>query len=160
MAGHSKFKNIMHRKGAQDKKRAKLFARLIREISVATKLGLPDPNSNPRLRTAINNALSANMPKDNIDRAIKKNSESDSSTQIEEITYEGFGPAGVAIIIEAMTDNKNRTASEIRSTFNKYGGNLGSNGSVKHFLKKLELFLFQVKFVHLMKSLNFLFRIT
>ena len=86
MAGHSKFKNIMHRKGAQDKKRAKLFARLIREISVATKLGLPDPNSNPRLRTAINNALSANMPKDNIDRAIKKNSESDSSTQIEEIT--------------------------------------------------------------------------
>ena len=140
MAGHSKFKNIMHRKGAQDKKRAKLFARLIREISVATKLGLPDPNSNPRLRTAINNALSANMPKDNIDRAIKKNSESDSSTQIEEITYEGFGPGGVAIIIEAMTDNKNRSASEIRSTFNKYGGNLGSSGSVKHFFEKIGIF--------------------
>ena len=137
MAGHSKFKNIMHRKGAQDKKRAKLFARLIREISVATKLGLPDPNANPRLRTAINNALSANMPKENIDRAIKKNSESDSSTQIEEITYEGFGPGGVAIIIEAMTDNKNRTASEIRSTFNKYGGNLGETGSVSFSFKRL-----------------------
>ena len=145
MAGHSKFKNIMHRKGAQDKKRAKLFARLIREISVATKLGLPDPNSNPRLRTAINNALSANMPKDNIDRAIKKNSESDSSTQIEEITYEGFGPGGVAIVIEAMTDNKNRTASEIRSTFNKYGGNLGSNGSVKHFFEKIGIISFSSK---------------
>ena len=142
MAGHSKFKNIMHRKGAQDKKRAKLFSRLIREVSVASKLGLPDPGANPRLRTAINNALAANMSKENIDRAIKKNSENGSSNNIEEITYEGFGPAGVAIIIDTMTDNKNRTASEIRSTFNKYDGNLGSNGSVKHFFEKVGILLF------------------
>ena len=102
MAGHSKFKNIMHRKGAQDKKRAKLFSRLIREISVATKLGLSDPDSNPRLRTAINNALSANMPKDNIDKAIKKNSNSSENVNIEEIIYEGFGPGGVGIVIESF----------------------------------------------------------
>ena len=136
MAGHSKFKNIMHRKGAQDKKRAKLFSRLIREISVATKLGLSDPDSNPRLRTAINNALSANMPKDNIDKAIKKNSNSSENVNIEEIIYEGFGPGGVGIVIESFTDNKNRTASEIRSTFSKYNGNLGTNGSVRHLFNK------------------------
>ena len=136
MAGHSKFKNIMHRKGAQDKKRAKLFSRLIREISVATKLGLSDPDSNPRLRTAINNALSANMPKDNIDKAIKKNSNNSENVNIEEIIYEGFGPGGVGIVIESFTDNKNRTASEIRSTFSKYNGNLGTNGSVRHLFNK------------------------
>jgi len=137
MAGHSKFKNIMHRKGAQDKKRAKLFSRLIREISVATKLGLPDPDSNPRLRTAINNGLAANMPKENIDRAIRKNSESSSGNNIDEIVYEGFGAGGAAIIIDAITDNKNRTASEIRTTFNKNNGNLGTSGSVKHFFDRV-----------------------
>ena len=137
MAGHSKFKNIMHRKGAQDKKRAKLFSRLIREISVSAKLGSPDPTSNPRLRSAINNALSSNMTKDTIDKAIKKNSGQDDKNSIEEITYEGFGPLGVAIIVESMTDNKNRSASEIRSTFSKYNGNLGISGSVRHNFKKV-----------------------
>ena len=137
MAGHSKFKNIMHRKGAQDKKRAKLFSRLIREISVSSKLGSPDPTSNPRLRAAINNALSSNMTKDTIDKAIKKNSVQDDKNSIEEITYEGFGPSGIAIIVESMTDNKNRSASEIRSTFSKYNGNLGISGSVRHNFKKV-----------------------
>lgn len=137
MAGHSKFKNIMHRKGAQDKKRAKLFSRLIREVSVATKLGLPDPETNPRLRTAINNALAANMPKDNIERAIKKNSEGGTNTEIDEIVYEGYGPSGIAIIVDVLTDNKNRSASEIRSIFNKYNGNLGTSGSVKHLFQKI-----------------------
>ena len=137
MAGHSKFKNIMHRKGAQDKKRAKLFSRLIREISVSAKLGAPDPTSNPRLRSAINNALSSNMTKDTIDKAIKKNSGQDDKNSNEEITYEGFGPSGIAIIVESMTDNKNRSASEIRSTFSKYNGNLGISGSVRHNFKKV-----------------------
>ena len=137
MAGHSKFKNIMHRKGAQDKKRAKLFSRLIREISVAAKLAGNDPESNPRLRTAINNALSANMSKDNIDRAIKKNTSDSNDEQIQEILYEGFGPNGVAIIIECLTDNKNRSASEIRSTFSKHNGNLGVSGCVKHNFEKV-----------------------
>ena len=127
----------MHRKGAQDKKRAKLFSRLIREISVSTKLGSPDPASNPRLRTAINNALSSNMTKDTIDKAIKKNSSNDDKNSIEEITYEGFGPGGVAVIVEIMTDNRNRSASEVRSTFSKYNGNLGISGSVKHNFKKV-----------------------
>ncbi len=137
MAGHSKFKNIMHRKGAQDKKRAKLFSRLIREVSVATKLGLPDPETNPRLRTAINNALAANMSKDNIERAIKKNSEGGTNKEIDEVIYEGYGPGGIAIIVDVVTDNKNRSASEIRSIFNKYSGNLGTSGSVKHLFQKI-----------------------
>ena len=137
MAGHSKFKNIMHRKGAQDKKRAKLFSRLIREISVAAKLGLPDPNANPRLRSAINNALAANMTRDSIDKTIKKQSDNSSKNQIEEIIYEGFGPGGAAIIIEVYSDNKNRSASEIRTTFNKFNGNLGTTGSVKHLFQKV-----------------------
>ena len=137
MAGHSKFKNIMHRKGAQDKKRAKLFSRLIREISVSVKLGSPDPDSNPRLRTAINNALSSNMTKDTIDKAIKKQSSDDGKESIEEIIYEGFGPGGVSIMVEVMTDNKNRSASEVRSTFSKYNGNLGVSGCVKHNFKKI-----------------------
>ena len=109
MAGHSKFKNIMHRKGAQDKKRAKLFSRLIREITVAAKIGIPSPESNPRLRSAINTALAANMNKDSIEKAIKKHSDNSNNDQIEEIVYEGFGPSGIAIIIESFTDNKNRT---------------------------------------------------
>ncbi len=137
MAGHSKFKNIMHRKGAQDKKRAKLFSSLIREITVASKIGGEDPDSNPRLRTAINNALSSNMSKDNIQKAIKKNNNSSETDQISEIIYEGFGPCGVAVIVESLTDNKNRSASEIRSTFSKYNGNLGISGCVKHHFNKI-----------------------
>jgi len=142
MAGHSKFKNIMHRKGAQDKKRAKLFSRLIREISVASKIGGSDQDSNPRLRTAINNALSSNMSKENIQRAIKKNTSNSEVEQIHEIIYEGFGPNGVAVIIESLTDNKNRSASEIRSTFSKYNGNLGISGSVKHNFHKVGVILY------------------
>jgi len=130
MAGHSKFKNIMHRKGAQDKKRAKAFSRLGREISVAVKVGGIDPESNIRLRSAIGAAKALNMPKDNIVRAIKKGETNDPDSNYQEIRYEGYGPDGVAIIIEAMTNNKNRTAAEIRSIFNKHGGNLGESGSV------------------------------
>ena len=137
MAGHSKFKNIMHRKGAQDKKRAKIFSRLGREISVAVKVGGIDSESNIRLRSAINTAKSLNMPKDNIDRAIKKGEGNDPDSNYEEVRYEGYGPGGVAIIAEAMTNNKNRTAAEIRSTFSKYGGNLGETGSVSFGFKRL-----------------------
>ena len=137
MAGHSKFKNIMHRKGAQDKKRAKIFSRLGREISVAVKVGGIDPESNIRLRSAINAAKSLNLPKDNIDRAIKKGEGNDPDSNYDEVRYEGYGPGGVAIIAEAMTNNKNRTAAEIRSTFTKYGGNLGETGSVSFSFKRL-----------------------
>ena len=129
MAGHSKFKNIMHRKGAQDKKRAKIFSRLGREISVAVKEGGPDPDTNIRLRSAVGSAKSLNMPKDNIERAIKKSTAGDGD-DYEEIRYEGYGPNGIAVIVEAMTDNKNRTASNVRSIFSKNGGNLGETGSV------------------------------
>ena len=137
MAGHSKFKNIMHRKGAQDKKRAKVFSRLGREISVSVKSGGVDPESNIRLRSAIVAAKALNMPKDNIERAIKKGEGIDSDSNYEEVRYEGYGPDGVAIIAEAMTNNKNRTAAEIRSTFNKYGGNLGESGSVSYNFRRL-----------------------
>ena len=121
MAGHSKFKNIMFRKGAQDKKRAKIFAKLGREVQIASKIGGSDPNSNHRLRTAIDAAKVANVPKDNIERAIKKGSDAETNN-LEEIKYEGFGPGGTAIIVETMTDNKNRTISEIRQIFSKNGG--------------------------------------
>ena len=137
MAGHSKFKNIMHRKGAQDKKRGKVFSRLGREISVAVKVGGEDIESNIRLRSAIASAKSLNMPKDNIERAIKKGQGNDADTNYEEVRYEGYGPDGVAIIVEALTNNKNRTASEIRSTFSKYGGNLGETGSVSFGFERL-----------------------
>ena len=137
MAGHSKFKNIMHRKGAQDKKRAKIFSRLGREISVAVKEGGPDAEKNIRLRSAISSAKSLNMPKDNIDRAIKKGEGNDPDSNYEEVRYEGYGPDGVAIIVEALTNNKNRTAAEVRSTFSKYGGNLGEIGSVSFGFKRL-----------------------
>ena len=137
MAGHSKFKNIMHRKGAQDKKRAKVFSRLGREISAAVKVGGEDIESNVRLRSAISSAKSLNMPKDNIERAIKKGQGNDADTNYEEVRYEGYGPDGVAIIVEALTNNKNRTASEIRSTFSKYGGNLGETGSVSFGFERL-----------------------
>ena len=137
MAGHSKFKNIMHRKGAQDKKRAKVFSRLGKEISVAVKAAGADIESNIRLRAAINSAKSLNMPKDNIDRAIKKGEGNDADSNYEEVRYEGYGPGGVAIIAEAMTNNKNRTAAEIRSTFSKFGGNLGETGSVSFGFTRL-----------------------
>ena len=145
MAGHSKFKNIMHRKGAQDKKKAKVFSRLGKEISVAVKVGGLDPESNIRLRSAINAAKSLNMPKDNIDRAIKKGEGNDHDSNYEEVRYEGYGPGGVAIIAEAMTNNKNRTAAEIRSTFSKYGGNLGETGSVSFGFKRLGSITIDIK---------------
>ncbi|NNG03329.1 MAG: YebC/PmpR family DNA-binding transcriptional regulator [Inquilinus sp.] len=137
MAGHSQFKNIMHRKGAQDAKRAKVFTKLIREITVAAKSGLPDPAMNPRLRAAILAARASNMPKDNIDRAVKKATGGNDDTEYSEIRYEGYGPAGVALIVEALTDNRNRTAAEIRSTFNKFGGNLGESNSVSFMFDRL-----------------------
>ncbi|NQV47518.1 MAG: YebC/PmpR family DNA-binding transcriptional regulator [Rhodospirillaceae bacterium] len=130
MAGHSKFKNIMHRKGAQDAKRAKVFAKHIRELTVAAKTGMPDPDMNPRLRTAIAAAKAVNMPKDNMERAIKKGAGGGDDTNFDEVRYEGYGPGGVAVIVETLTDNRNRTASDIRSAFTKYGGNLGETGSV------------------------------
>ncbi len=129
MAGHSQFKNIMHRKGRQDKVRSKLFSKFSKEITVAAKMGGPDVDSNPRLRLAVNNAKSQSMPKDNIQRAINK-SEAGEGDDYEEVRYEGYGPGGVAVIVEALTDNRNRTASTVRSTFAKYGGNLGESGSV------------------------------
>ena len=129
MAGHSKFKNIMHRKGRADSARSKLFSKLSREITVAAKMGLPDPAMNARLRLAVNNAKAESLPKDVIERAIKKASGNDAENY-EEIRYEGFGPAGVGVIVEALTDNRNRTASVVRSTFTKQGGNLGETGSV------------------------------
>ena len=129
MAGHSKFKNIMHRKGAQDKKRSKIFSKLAKEITVAAKMGTPDPDMNPRLRTAIQAAKAQNMPKDNIERAIKKSLDA-GGENYEEVRYEGFGVAGVGVIVEALTDNRNRTAGEVRSIFSKNGGNLGETGAV------------------------------
>lgn len=129
MAGHSKWANIQHRKGRQDKIRGKLFSKLSKEITIAAKMGDPDPDKNPRLRMAVKEAKSLSMPKDNIDRAIKKAVGGDAENY-DEIRYEGYGPGGVAVIVEAMTDNKNRTASTVRSTFTKAGGNLGETGSV------------------------------
>ena len=129
MAGHSQFKNIMYRKGAQDKKRAKMFAKLAKEITVAAKMGMADPNFNPRLRAAIQAARAQNMPKDNIERAIKKSTEA-GGDNYEEVRYEGFGPGGVGVIVEALTDNRNRTASDVRAVFSKNGGNMGETGSV------------------------------
>ena len=129
MAGHSQFKNIMYRKGAQDKKRSAMFSKLSREITVAAKMGMPDPDMNPRLRAAVNAAKAQSMPKDNIQRAIDKASKGDGENY-EEVRYEGYGPGGVALIVEALTDNRNRAASDIRSLFSKSGGNLGETGSV------------------------------
>ncbi|EBA01912.1 hypothetical protein RB2150_16669 [Rhodobacterales bacterium HTCC2150] len=129
MAGHSKWANIQHRKGRQDKLRSKLFSKLAKEITVAAKMGDPDPDKNPRLRLAVKEAKSNSVPKDVIDRAIKKSVGGDAETY-DEIRYEGYGPGGVAVIVEAMTDNRNRTASTVRSTFTKNGGNLGETGSV------------------------------
>src|SRR5882762_565923 len=129
MAGHSQFKNIMHRKGRQDAVKSRLFGKLAREITVAAKLGLPDPGMNARLRAAILAARAENMPKDNIERAIKKASGSDAETY-DEIRYEGYGPGGVAVIVEVLTDNRNRTAGDVRASFTKHGGNLAETGAV------------------------------
>lgn len=129
MAGHSQFKNIMHKKGAADARRSKVFGKLAREITVAAKLGQPDPKMNPRLRLAIQNARAENMPKDNIDRAIKKAMGADGD-DFQEVRYEGYGPGGVAVIVETLTDNRNRTASVVRAAFTKSGGALGETGSV------------------------------
>ncbi|MDW3203925.1 MAG: YebC/PmpR family DNA-binding transcriptional regulator [Alphaproteobacteria bacterium] len=137
MAGHSKFKNIMHRKGAQDKKRAQLFAKLGKEIMVAAKMGGGDPDSNARLRLAIQTARAQSMPKDNIERAIQKGAGGGEGTDYEEIRYEGYGPAGVAIIVDVLTDNRNRSAADIRSIFNKGGGNMGETGSVSFMFDRV-----------------------
>jgi YebC/PmpR family DNA-binding regulatory protein len=138
MAGHSKYKNIMYRKGAQDKKRSAMFSKLSREITVAAKMGLPDPEMNARLRAAVIAAKAQSMPKDNIQRSIDKASSSDSDNY-EEIRYEGFGPGGVALIVEALSDNRNRTATNVRTAFSKNGGNLGASGSVSHGFERLGL---------------------
>jgi YebC/PmpR family DNA-binding regulatory protein len=137
MAGHSQFKNIMYRKGAQDKKRAKVFGKLGRELQVAAKEGGSDPDSNPRLRAAITAARGANMPKDNIERAIKKGAGETDGGGYEEIRYEGFGPGGVALIVEVLTDNRNRTASEIRTAFSKNGGNMADTGAVSFMFDRV-----------------------
>jgi YebC/PmpR family DNA-binding regulatory protein len=136
MAGHSKFKNIMHRKGAQDKKRSAAFSKLSREITVAAKMGMPDPDANARLRAAVMAARAQSMPKDNIQRAIDKASGTDAENY-EEIRYEGYGPGGTAVIVEALTDNRNRTATNVRTAFTKNGGNLGTAGSVAHGFERL-----------------------
>ena len=140
MAGHSKWANIQHRKGKQDKLRSKLFSKLSKEITVAAKMGDPDPDKNPRLRLAVKEARSSSMPRDVIERAIKKSQGGDAETY-ENIRYEGYGPGGIAVIVEALTDNRNRTASNVRSTFTKNGGNLGETNSVAfQFERKGEIF--------------------
>ena len=136
MAGHSKWANIKHRKGRQDEKKQKIFSKLIREITVASKLGGAEVSDNPRLRLALDKALGANMPKDTIERAISRGAGDSDSGNLEEITYEGYGPNGVAVLIEAMSDNKNRTVAEVRHAFSKCGGSLGTDGSVSYLFSK------------------------
>jgi YebC/PmpR family DNA-binding regulatory protein len=136
MSGHSQFKNIMHRKGAQDAKRAKIFTKLIRELTTAARSGLPDPNMNPRLRAALVAARTANMSRDTIERAIKRGAGGEDATNYEEVRYEGYGPGGIAIIVEALTDNRNRSASEIRTAFNKHGGAMGETNSVSFMFER------------------------
>lgn len=143
MAGHSQFSNIKHRKGAQDAKRAKVFTKLLREITVAAKSGQPDVNFNPRLRNAIIEARGKNMPKDRIDAAVKKASGSTDCENFESIRYEGYAPAGIALIVEALTDNRNRTASEVRSIFTKSGGAMGETGSVNFMFDHVGLIQFE-----------------
>lgn len=147
MAGHSKWANIKHRKARQDAKRGKIYTKLIRELTVAAKAGGGDPNDNPRLRLALEKANAANMPKDTIKRAIEKGSGTGETGELEEIVFEGYGPGGVAILVETMTDNRNRTVSDVRHAFSKYGGNLGTDGSVSYLFKKLGI-------IHLSKNLS------
>jgi len=142
MAGHSKWANIQHRKGRQDARRGKLFTKLIREITVSAKLGGADPAGNPRLRAAIDNALSHNMPKDTIQRAMRRGAGGDESAQVEEVRYEGYGPGGAAVMVDCMTDNRNRTVAEVRYAFGKCGGNLGTDGSVAYLFRKTGLISF------------------
>jgi YebC/PmpR family DNA-binding regulatory protein len=144
MAGHSQFKNIMHKKGKQDAIRSKLFSKLAREITVAAKMGLPDPAMNARLRAAVLEARAENMPKDNIDRAIKKASSTDTENY-DEVRYEGYAPGGVAVIVEALTDNRNRTAGEVRSYFTKAGGSLAETGAVSFMFDRVGLIVFDRK---------------
>jgi YebC/PmpR family DNA-binding regulatory protein len=137
MAGHSQFKNIMYRKGAQDKKRGKVFTKIIRELTTAARSGLPDPAANPRLRAAVLAARQANMPKDTVERAIKRGAGGEGGDDYEEVRYEGYGPGGVAVIVEALTDNRNRTASEVRAAFTKSGGALGETNSVSFMFERV-----------------------
>ncbi len=142
MAGHSKWANIQHRKGRQDAKRGKLFTRLIREITVASKMGGSDSDSNPRLRLAIDKALSGNMTRETIERAVKRGAGELEDVNYEEIRYEGYGTAGVAIMVDCLTDNRNRTVAEVRHAFSKYGGNMGTDGSVAYLFKKIGILLY------------------
>jgi YebC/PmpR family DNA-binding regulatory protein len=148
MAGHSKFKNIQHRKGAQDKKRAKVFTKLVREIITAAKIGGIDPHNNPRLRSGISAARSQNLPKDRIDNALAQASDPSDTDNYTEIRYEGFLPGGIAIIVETLTDNKNRTASDVRSAFSKHGGNLGESGSVSFMFDHVG----RIEYTHIVAS--------
>lgn len=142
MAGHSKWANIQHRKGAQDSKRGKLFTKLIREITVAARAGGGDPSNNPRLRAVMDKSLTANMSKDTIERAIKKGTGAGEGENYEEVRYEGYGPGGVAVMVDCLTDNRNRTVSEVRHAFSKAGGNLGTDGSVAYLFSKMGIFSF------------------
>ena len=142
MAGHSKWANIQHRKGAQDKKRGKLFTKLIREITVAARMGGGDISSNPRLRLAVDKAKAQSMPRDNIDRAIKRGSGEGDDADYQEIRYEGYGPGGTAVIVDCMTDNRNRTAADVRHAFSKFGGNLGADGSVNYLFNHVGLLVY------------------
>jgi len=142
MAGHSKWANIQHRKGAQDKKRGKLFTKLIREITVSAKMGGGDIDANPRLRLAVDKAKAQSMPKDNIDRAIKRGSGEMDSDDFMEIRYEGYGPGGTAVMVDCLTDNRNRTVADVRHAFSKFGGNLGADGSVNYLFNEVGQLLF------------------
>ncbi len=144
MSGHSQFKNIMHRKGAQDARRAKVFTKIIRELTVAARSGLPDPAANPRLRAAVLAARIANMPKDTVERAIKRGAGGGEGENYVEVRYEGYGPGGVAVIVEALTDNRNRTAGEVRAAFTKHGGSLGETGSVSFMFDRVGLIEYPV----------------
>ena len=143
MAGHSKWANIKHRKARQDAKRGKIYTKLIRELTVAAKAGGGDPNDNPRLRLALDKANSENMPKDTINRAIERGTGEGEAGNLEEITYEGYGPGGVAVLVEAMTDNRNRTVADVRHAFTKFGGNLGTDGSVSYLFNKIGLVMIE-----------------
>jgi YebC/PmpR family DNA-binding regulatory protein len=145
MAGHSQFKNIMHRKGRQDAVKAKIFTKLIREITTAARLGAADPNANPRLRAAVISARENNMTRDTIDRAIKRGAGNDADANYDEMRYEGYGPGGVAVIVEALTNNRNRTAGEVRSAFSKHSGNLGETNSVSFMFDRMGEFRFPLK---------------